>query len=84
MSMKSVGLSGEVEYFSYPLFQTFGMFIGMLCGLIVHFVIITYKIPFPGYVLINKEGKYKDFDGNDAEEPKPFPGNYLANSGPLV
>jgi hypothetical protein len=29
--MKSVGMTGEEEDFSFPLFQTFGMFLGM-CG----------------------------------------------------
>jgi hypothetical protein len=49
LGMKSVGLSGEEEEFSYPLFQTFGMFLGMTGGLLMHFYVKAYKVPFPGY-----------------------------------
>lgn len=49
LDMESVGMTGEVEKFSYPLFQTFGMFIGMTAGLVMHFVVLSFKIPFPGY-----------------------------------
>lgn len=47
--MRSVGLSGEEEAFSNPLFQTFGMFVGMLAALVMHSVVKFFKIPFPGY-----------------------------------
>jgi hypothetical protein len=66
-------MTGEVEYFSYPLFQTFGMFLGMVCGLFVHVIVTKYRIPFPGYVIPIEEGKYIDFDGNEVGEPKPVP-----------
>ena len=49
LSMKSTGITGEVEDFSYPLFQTTGMFLGMTGGLFFHFVVLWFKIPFPGY-----------------------------------
>ena len=49
LNMESIGLSGEMELFSYPLFQTFGMFLGMAVGLVLHFVILHGKYPFPGY-----------------------------------
>lgn len=49
LNMKSIGLSGEEEEFSYPLFQTFGMFLGMTGGLLMHMYVKAYKIPFPGY-----------------------------------
>ncbi len=50
LSMKSVGITGEMEDFSFPLFQTFGMFLGMTAGLLMHWAVLAYKIPFPGYV----------------------------------
>lgn len=49
LNMESTGMTGETEKFSYPLFQTFGMFIGMTAGLVMHFVVLSFKIPFPGY-----------------------------------
>jgi hypothetical protein len=49
LDMESVGITGEVEKFSYPLFQTFGMFTGMTAGLVMHFIVLAFKIPFPGY-----------------------------------
>lgn len=49
LSMKSTGMTGEVEDFSYPLFQTFGMFLGMTGGLFLHFLVLWFRIPFPGY-----------------------------------
>ena len=39
----------HVEIFTKPLFQTLGMFIGMMFGLIMHWVVLVLKIPFPGY-----------------------------------
>jgi drug/metabolite transporter (DMT)-like permease len=49
LDMKSVGMTGEEEVFSYPLFQTLGMFIGMTAALFVHALVLAFKIPFPGY-----------------------------------
>lgn len=49
LTMKGVGMTGEVENFSFPLFQTFGMFLGMTGALAGHFIIQKFKIPFPGY-----------------------------------
>jgi hypothetical protein len=49
MSLHGVGLTGEMESFSKPLFQTFGMFVGMLFGLVMHWAVVVFKIPFPGY-----------------------------------
>ena len=48
----------HVEIFTKPLFQTLGMFIGMMFGLIMHWVVLVLKIPFPGYY----------HDGDEAEE----------------
>lgn len=49
LDLKSIGLTGEEEAFSFPLFQTFGMFAGMTVGLLIHYIIAKFKIPFPGY-----------------------------------
>ena len=48
-----------VEVFQKPLFQTFGMFVGMLFGLLMHWVVLAFKIPFPGY----------DHDGGEENDP---------------
>jgi hypothetical protein len=47
--MRAVGTSGKMENFEFPLFQTFGMFLGMLVALFLHFAVVVLKIPFPGY-----------------------------------
>lgn len=39
----------EIELFQKPLFQTFGMFVGMLFGILMHWVVLFFRIPFPGY-----------------------------------
>lgn len=48
----------QIELFQKPLFQTFGMFVGMCFGLVMHWVVLAFRIPFPGY----------DFGENGAEE----------------
>jgi hypothetical protein len=49
MELKSIGITGEEEVFTKPLFQTFGMFVGMTFGLLMHWAVVRYSIPFPGY-----------------------------------
>jgi drug/metabolite transporter (DMT)-like permease len=49
LDMKSIGIAGEQEKFSSPLFQSLAMFLGMSCGLVVHFAVVFFRIPFPGY-----------------------------------
>lgn len=49
MELHGTGIDGDDEVFEKPLFQTFGMFVGMLFGLVMHWVVIVFKIPFPGY-----------------------------------
>lgn len=39
----------QIELFQKPLFQTFGMFVGMCFGLIMHWIVMTFNISFPGY-----------------------------------
>jgi len=65
LSMKSVGMTGEEEEFSYPLFQTFGMFLGMTAGLVMHFIVVQFRIPLPGYN--HTKGDYKPINGEIAE-----------------
>lgn len=49
MDMHGIGIDGDREKFTKPLFQTFGMFVGMLLGLVMHEIVLFFKIPFPGY-----------------------------------
>lgn len=49
MGLHGEGITGEMEIFEKPIFQTFGMFLGMLFALLMHFVVLALKIPFPGY-----------------------------------
>ena len=71
LEMKSVGLTGEVENFTNPLFQTFTMFIGMLASLPMHWAVKYFKIPFPGYVHYDESrGKYIAIGGEETTKPK--------------
>jgi drug/metabolite transporter (DMT)-like permease len=49
MDLKGIGMAGDVESFSKPIFQTFGMFVGMMFGLVLHMIVVFFRIPFPGY-----------------------------------
>jgi len=49
MQLQGEGITGEIERFEKPIFQTFGMFVGMLFGLVMHWFVLFFKIPFPGY-----------------------------------
>lgn len=49
MELHSISIDGNIEQFSKPIFQTFGMFVGMLFGLVMHWIVLIFKIPFPGY-----------------------------------
>ena len=49
MALRGEGITGEIELFEKPIFQTFGMFLGMLFALLMHWVILALNIPFPGY-----------------------------------
>jgi len=66
LDMEAVGMTGEVEKFQYPLFQTFGMFTGMTAALIMHFIVLQFEIPFPGYTHASKGG-YNSIDQKPAE-----------------
>lgn len=49
MELHGIGIDGDIELFDKPIFQTFGMFVGMLFGLVMHWAVLYWKIPFPGY-----------------------------------
>lgn len=49
MGLQGEGMTGQQERFEKPIFQTFGMFLGMTFGLVMHWVVLACKIPFPGY-----------------------------------
>jgi hypothetical protein len=49
MELQAVGMTGQIETFSKPLFQTFGMFLGMCFGLVMHWAALYFHLPFPGY-----------------------------------
>lgn len=49
MSQHSRGIGNEIESFSKPLFQTFGMFVGMVFAFPMHWLVVMLRIPFPGY-----------------------------------
>lgn len=49
LTMKGRGLTGELESFSTPLFQSFTMFLGMASVLIIHLLVLNFKWTFPGY-----------------------------------
>lgn len=50
MSMTgSTTTSSIEESFQKPIFQTFGMFVGMIFGLVMHGLCVYFTIPFPGY-----------------------------------
>lgn len=54
MSLHGIGLDHvTVERFDKPIFQTLGMFIGMIFGLFMHFMVLYFRIPFPGYDHLN-------------------------------
>ncbi|KAL7532385.1 hypothetical protein ACHAXR_004596 [Thalassiosira sp. AJA248-18] len=54
-----------MEAFQKPLFQTFGMFVGMLFGLVMHWIVLVFHIPFPGYYFGPDEGA----ESGDVEIP---------------
>mmetsp|Transcript_858 Transcript_858/g.1789 ORF Transcript_858/g.1789 Transcript_858/m.1789 type:complete len:450 (-) Transcript_858:284-1633(-) len=49
MALHAEGKTGQTELFDKPIFQTFGMFLGMVFALLMHAVVLALKIPFPGY-----------------------------------
>ena len=54
ISTKSRGITGEEELFSSPLYQTLVMFLAMSTSLVVHSMVIIFKLPFPGYKIVDQ------------------------------
>jgi drug/metabolite transporter (DMT)-like permease len=54
----------------FPLFQTFGMFTGMTAALVMHFIVLKFEIPFPGYVHATRNG-YNAIEGEGGQPPVP-------------
>jgi len=69
LEMESVGMDGEEKKFEKPLFQTLGMFVGMCAALVMHGLVISFRIPFPGYNhgKAKKKG-YSNIDDDDDDE----------------
>lgn len=70
MQLHSIGMDGNVEEFSKPIFQTFGMFVGMLFGLVMHWFVLVFKIPFPGYEHHNEEEPKVEMISPSSSKPK--------------
>lgn len=49
LGLQAESLSGDLQPFEYPLFQTFFMFAGMSGALLMHYAVVYFKIPVPGY-----------------------------------
>ena len=47
--LKGVGSNGELQHFDKPLVQTLGMFLAMVIGLPIHWLVIYFNVSFPGY-----------------------------------
>lgn len=73
LGMKSIDMGGNEANFENPLFQTFGMFLGMNAALVGHFAVKAFQIPFPGYAHDNGKGEFIDFMGATVAKPKDTP-----------
>jgi len=58
------------RHFDKPLAQTLAMFVAMILGLPLHWIIICYKLPFPGYDRFVSDD---NSDDNEAQEKAPPP-----------
>jgi len=69
--LKGVGTDGTLQHFDKPLVQTLGMFLAMVLGLPIHWFIIYFNIPFPGYDQF-KDRPTKDFINGSPKSAKAF------------
>ena len=46
--LQGVGTDNKLQYFNKPLFQTLAMFTAMVVGIPLHWIVVVYRIPFPG------------------------------------
>lgn len=79
MELTGEGITGEIEVFQKPIFQTFGMFVGMLFGLVMHGVVLYFEIPFPGYTFSKSEVGKNDLKGQGSVPTEKD--RLLANNG---
>ena len=47
--LQGIGMNGNIEFFDKPLFQALAMFTAMVIGIPLHWIVVAYRIPFPGY-----------------------------------
>eukprot|EP00956_Cyclotella_meneghiniana_P004020 scaffold4876_cov64-Cyclotella_meneghiniana.AAC.5 len=59
----------ELSSFDKPLFLTFAMFAGTLLVLPMHWVVVFFKVDFPGYKFDNNEC-VEGYDNNKVEGPQ--------------
>jgi len=64
MQITGEGMTGEREVFGKPIFQTFGMFVGMVFALLMHYLVLFLQLPFPGYVHENTNNNNNNTNGN--------------------
>eukprot|EP00527_Entomoneis_sp_CCMP2396_P007731 CAMPEP_0198141624 /NCGR_PEP_ID=MMETSP1443-20131203/4607_1 /TAXON_ID=186043 /ORGANISM="Entomoneis sp., Strain CCMP2396" /LENGTH=432 /DNA_ID=CAMNT_0043804427 /DNA_START=336 /DNA_END=1634 /DNA_ORIENTATION=+ len=81
MELPGVGITGEEEIFEKPIFQTFGMFVGMLFGLFMHWAVVWFKIPFPGYDHAGSATKATDRSRPSHEEDPLLPASANQKNG---
>ena len=70
-SAKSSGDDNDEEVsFQKPLTLTFAMFTSMLIGLFMHWIILVFHFPFPGYEFNKDDVKFGAKVGNTDQESK--------------
>ena len=81
--------STHIESFHKPLFEAFGMLVGMTLALLLHWAVMIFKIDFPGYDFDKQEKVHTTNDEvdynyrtNGAEHPAqaPKPKSYILTS----
>ena len=81
--------STHIESFHKPLFEAFGMLVGMTLALLLHWAVMIFKIDFPGYDFDKQEKVHTTNDEvdynyrtNGAEHPEqaPKPKSYILTS----
>jgi len=82
MGLHGVGTNGEMQLFEKPIFQTFGMFLGMMFALLMHHVVLALKIPFPGYDHGSSSYAPKDDDAEKGESTRLLKKTKTENEGP--
>jgi hypothetical protein len=66
--LKGVGSDGTLQTFDKPLAQTLGMFVAMVFGLPIHWMIVAFRIPFPGYEQFQSKKENDNTTTDDDDE----------------